>query len=95
MIGWNGNGVYRVLKIDRLDASALNLSEDSTPYTKTECYDLLKRIHDGNKATGGLKLVTLCFGLIGIVSLRLCSLNVFTFFTASSHNFGLCGLRVH
>ncbi|KAJ4883573.1 Phosphoinositide phosphatase SAC4 [Raphanus sativus] len=67
MIGWNGNGVYRVLKIDRLDASALNLSEDSTPYTKTECYDLLKRIHDGNKATGGLKLVTLCFGLIGFI----------------------------
>ncbi|CAG7907581.1 unnamed protein product [Brassica rapa] len=25
MIGWNGNGVYRVLKIDCLDASELNL----------------------------------------------------------------------
>ncbi|KAJ4901421.1 Uncharacterized protein Rs2_15372 [Raphanus sativus] len=25
MIGWNGNGVYRVLKIERLDASELNL----------------------------------------------------------------------
>ncbi|CAF2036261.1 unnamed protein product [Brassica napus] len=30
MIGWNGNGVYRVLKIDQLDASELNLSEDFT-----------------------------------------------------------------
>ena len=66
MIGWNGSGVYRVLKIDRLDASELNVSEDSTAYTKKECYELLKRIHEGNKATGGLKLVTLCYGIIGL-----------------------------
>ncbi|KAL0772210.1 hypothetical protein Bca101_037361 [Brassica carinata] len=63
----NGNGVYRVLKIDRLDASELNLSEDSTAYTKKECYEILKRIHEGNKATGGLKLVTLCHGIIGFI----------------------------
>ncbi|KAH0896080.1 hypothetical protein HID58_045648 [Brassica napus] len=67
MIGWNGSGVYRVLKIDRLDASELNVSEDSTAYTKKECYELLKRIHEGNKATGGLKLVTLCYGIIGFI----------------------------
>ncbi|CAN6848858.1 unnamed protein product [Brassica oleracea] len=69
MIGWNGSGVYRVLKIDRLDASELNVSEDSTAYTKKECYELLKRIHEGNKATGGLKLVTLCYGIIGFIKL--------------------------
>ncbi|KAG2311250.1 hypothetical protein Bca52824_022807 [Brassica carinata] len=67
MIGWNGSGVYRLLKIDRLDASELNRSEDSTAYTKTECYELLKRIHQGNKATGGLKVVTLCYGIIGFI----------------------------
>ncbi|CAA7030021.1 unnamed protein product [Microthlaspi erraticum] len=67
MIGWNGSGVYRVLKIDRLDASELNVSEDSTSYTKKECYELLKRIHEGNKATGGLKLVTVCYGIIGFI----------------------------
>ncbi|CAN7038137.1 hypothetical protein IGI04_005131 [Brassica rapa subsp. trilocularis] len=67
MIGWNGSGVYRVLKIDRLDASELNVSEDSTAYTKKECYELLKRIHEGNKSTGGLKLVTLCYGIIGFI----------------------------
>ncbi|CAN8244215.1 unnamed protein product [Cochlearia groenlandica] len=67
MIGWNGSGVYRVLKIDRLDASELNVSEDSTAYTKKECYELLKRIHEGNKATGGLKLVTVCYGIIGFI----------------------------
>uniref|UniRef100_A0A1J3DP79 Phosphoinositide phosphatase SAC4 n=1 Tax=Noccaea caerulescens TaxID=107243 RepID=A0A1J3DP79_NOCCA len=67
MIGWDESGVYRVLKIDRLDPSELNISEDSTPYTKKECYELLKRIHEGNKATGGLKLVTLCYGIIGFI----------------------------
>ena len=66
MIGWNGSGVYRVLKIDRLDASELNVSEDSTAYTKKECYELLKRIHEGNKATGGLKRVAVCYGIIGM-----------------------------
>uniref|UniRef100_M4EB33 Uncharacterized protein n=1 Tax=Brassica campestris TaxID=3711 RepID=M4EB33_BRACM len=68
MIGWNGNGVYRVLKIDQLDVSELNLSEDFTAYTKKECYELLKRIHKGNKATGGLEFVTLCYGIIGLCS---------------------------
>lgn len=73
MIGWNGSGVYRILKIDRLDASELNLREDSTAYTKKECYELLKRIHEGNKVTGGLKLVTVCYGIIGMCfSLKLC-----------------------
>ncbi|KAJ4908053.1 Phosphoinositide phosphatase SAC4 [Raphanus sativus] len=67
MIGWNGSGVYRVLKIDRLDASELNLSEDPTAYTKKECYELLKRIHEGNKSTGGLKRVAVCYGIVGFI----------------------------
>ncbi|XP_010520516.1 PREDICTED: phosphoinositide phosphatase SAC3-like isoform X2 [Tarenaya hassleriana] len=67
MIGWDGSGVYRVLKIDRLDPSELSISEDSTAYTKRECYELLKRIHEGNKVTGGLKLVTVCYGIIGFI----------------------------
>ncbi|KAL0701129.1 hypothetical protein Bca4012_057251 [Brassica carinata] len=67
MIGWNGNGVYKVLKIDRLHASELNLSEDSTAYTKKECYELLKRIHEASKATCGLKLATLCYVIIGFI----------------------------
>ncbi|KAJ0261280.1 Phosphoinositide phosphatase SAC4 [Hirschfeldia incana] len=67
MIGWNGSGVHRVLKIDRLDASELNVSEDPTAYTKSECYELLKRIHEGNKATGGLKRVAVCYGIIGFI----------------------------
>ncbi|KAB1218309.1 Phosphoinositide phosphatase SAC2 [Morella rubra] len=58
---------WRVLKIDRLECSELNINEDSTTYTENECSDLLKRLDEGNKITGGLKLVTTCYGIIGFV----------------------------
>ncbi|KAI4377032.1 hypothetical protein MLD38_014727 [Melastoma candidum] len=58
---------WRVLKIDRLDPSELNVREDSATYTEHECSDLLKRIHEGNKATGGLKFVTTCYGIVGFI----------------------------
>ncbi|XP_077236470.1 phosphoinositide phosphatase SAC3-like [Tasmannia lanceolata] len=59
--------LWRVLKIDRLDPSELNIREDSTTYSESECYDLLKRINEGNRSTGGLKFVTTCYGIIGFV----------------------------
>ncbi|MCL7021908.1 hypothetical protein MKW94_018581 [Papaver nudicaule] len=58
---------WRVLKIDRLEATELNIGEDSTTYSQVECSDLLKRIDEGNKATGGLKFVTACYGIVGFV----------------------------
>lgn len=58
--------LWRVLKIDRLDPSELNILEDSTTYTDIECYDLLKRIHEGNKSMGGLKFITICYGIVGM-----------------------------
>ncbi|KAH8505530.1 hypothetical protein H0E87_012672 [Populus deltoides] len=65
MIGRDKSRTYwRVLKIDRLDPSELNIREDSTTYTERECYDLLRRLHEGNKATGGLKFVTTCYGIV-------------------------------
>ncbi|XP_024973436.1 phosphoinositide phosphatase SAC2-like isoform X1 [Cynara cardunculus var. scolymus] len=68
MIGRNKNrSVWRVLKIVRLEAFELNIVEDSTVYTEIECCDLLKRIHEGNKSTGGLKFVTVCYGIVGFV----------------------------
>eukprot|EP00258_Populus_trichocarpa_P043639 XP_024459658.1 phosphoinositide phosphatase SAC3 isoform X2 [Populus trichocarpa] len=68
MIGRDKSRTYwRVLKIDRLDPSELNIREDSTTYTERECYDLLRRIHEGNKATGGLKFVTTCYGIVGFI----------------------------
>jgi hypothetical protein len=68
MIGRNkGRTYWRVLKIDRLEASELNIREDSAAYTERECSELLRRIHEGNKATGGLKFVTTCYGIIGFI----------------------------
>ena len=67
MIGSDKNRTFwRVLKIDRSDPSELNITEDLTVYLETECCDLLRRIHEGNKSTGGLKFVTTCYGIIGI-----------------------------
>lgn len=66
MIGQDKSGsVQRVLKIDRLEPSELNITEDSTTYSEVECHELLKRIDNGNKSTGGLKFVTVCYGIVG------------------------------
>ncbi|CAI0448160.1 unnamed protein product [Linum tenue] len=68
MIGRDKSRTYwRVLKIDRLDSSELSIREDSTTYTERECSDLLRRINEGNKATGGLKFITICYGIVGFV----------------------------
>ncbi|KDP33975.1 hypothetical protein JCGZ_07546 [Jatropha curcas] len=68
MIGRDKSRTYwRVLKIDRQDPSELNIREDSTTYTESQCCDLLRRIHEGNKATGGLKFVTTCYGIVGFI----------------------------
>lgn len=57
---------WKVLKIDRLESSELKIYEDSTIYREDECADLLKRLDEGNKKTGGLKLVTACYGIVGM-----------------------------
>ncbi|KAF9662403.1 hypothetical protein SADUNF_Sadunf18G0049700 [Salix dunnii] len=68
MVGRDKSRMYwRVLKIDRLDPFELNIREDSTTYTESECYDLLRRVHEGNNATGGLKFVTTCYGIVGFI----------------------------
>ncbi|MBA0693967.1 hypothetical protein Goari_004303 [Gossypium aridum] len=65
MIGRDKSRTYwRVLKIDRLDPSELNIREDSTTYTESECSELLRRIHEGNISTGGLRFVTICYGIV-------------------------------
>lgn len=56
---------HKVLTIDRLDPSELNIHEDTTRYSKTECEDLLTRIDIGNSSTGGLKLITIFYGIVG------------------------------
>ncbi|XP_050232118.1 phosphoinositide phosphatase SAC2-like isoform X2 [Mercurialis annua] len=68
MIGRDKSRAYwRVLKIDRLDPSELNILEDYTTYSEIECRELLKRIDEGNKSTGGLNKVTTCYGIVGFV----------------------------
>ncbi|MBA0868053.1 hypothetical protein Goshw_008157 [Gossypium schwendimanii] len=68
MIGRDKSRTYwRVLKIDRLDPSELNIREDSTTYTESECSELLRRIHEGNISTGGLRFVTICYGIVGFI----------------------------
>ncbi|RVW77054.1 Phosphoinositide phosphatase SAC2 [Vitis vinifera] len=68
MIGRDKTRTYwRVLKIDRLDPSELNIREDSTTYTESECSDLLRRINEGNRSTGGLRFVTTCYGIVGFI----------------------------
>lgn len=68
MIGRDKNRtIWRVLKIDRSDPSELNIWQDSATYSENECYDLLRRVDEGNKAIGGLKFVTTCYGIIGTI----------------------------
>ncbi|XP_061356827.1 phosphoinositide phosphatase SAC2-like isoform X2 [Gastrolobium bilobum] len=68
MIGRDKNRTYwRILKIDRLEPSELNITEDYTVFSEIECCDILRRMHEGNKSTGGLKFVTTCYGIIGFV----------------------------
>ncbi|KAI9102897.1 hypothetical protein K1719_023336 [Acacia pycnantha] len=68
MVGRDKNRTFwRVLKIDRLEPSELIISEDSTQFSEIECCDLLRRIHEGNKSTGGLKFLTKCYGIIGFI----------------------------
>ena len=64
-----GRTYWRVLTIDRSEPYQLNIHEDSTTYSQSECYDLLGRIHEGNKSIGGLKFVTACYGIVGTRSI--------------------------
>ncbi|URE23853.1 SAC domain containing protein [Musa troglodytarum] len=59
--------LWRVLKIDRSELSELNIREDATTYSESECNELLNRIDEGNRSTGGLKFVTNCYGIVGFV----------------------------
>lgn len=68
MVGSDKSRSYwRVLTIDRSEPCELNINEDSTTYTESECTELLKRIHEGNKCIGGLKFVTTCYGIVGFI----------------------------
>ncbi|GJN30478.1 hypothetical protein PR202_gb18787 [Eleusine coracana subsp. coracana] len=50
-----------------MECTELGIEEDPTSYTENECQELLWRIHEGNRLTGGLKFVTKCYGIVGFV----------------------------
>lgn len=56
---------FRVLKIDRMEPSDLNISEDPVVYPPQEVKSLLQRIAEGNRATGGLNFVAKVYGIAG------------------------------
>ncbi|KAL1805043.1 hypothetical protein ACET3Z_028111 [Daucus carota] len=58
---------FRVLKIDRMEASELNISEDPVVYSSKEINSLLQRIDEGNRATGGLSVVAKVYGIAGCI----------------------------
>ncbi|GAB2217534.1 hypothetical protein Drorol1_Dr00000731 [Drosera rotundifolia] len=58
---------FRVLKIDRSEPSDLNISEDPVVYSSQEVKNLLQRISEGNRATGGLASVAKVYGIAGCI----------------------------
>ncbi|GAV78441.1 Syja_N domain-containing protein [Cephalotus follicularis] len=58
---------FRVLKIDRSEPLDLNISEDPVVYSPQEINNLLQRIAEGNRATGGLTFVGKVFGIAGCI----------------------------
>ncbi|KAJ4966160.1 hypothetical protein NE237_018009 [Protea cynaroides] len=58
---------FRVLKVDRSEPSDLNISEDPVVYSQQEVKNLLQRISEGNRSTGGLTFVAKVFGIAGCI----------------------------
>ncbi|KAL6606019.1 hypothetical protein ACP70R_041672 [Stipagrostis hirtigluma subsp. patula] len=59
--------LWRLLKIDRMEPSELNVDEDSIVRSQSEYLDLLKVLDEDHRSTGGVKFVTNCFGIIGFI----------------------------
>ncbi|KAL2885686.1 Polyphosphoinositide phosphatase [Ceratocystis lukuohia] len=59
---------HRILKIERTsEDSELSIADDKTVYTRNGMNELLEAIEDGNRATGGIKLRSTIWGLLGFI----------------------------
>ncbi|MCO5589209.1 hypothetical protein L7F22_043175 [Adiantum nelumboides] len=58
---------WRVLKIDRSEATELIINEDPAIYTRQDCNDFLSRLAVGNGKSGGLNFVTKAYGIVGFI----------------------------
>lgn len=77
LIGCDANETqYRILKLNRnvLKPKSLEdiLIEDPVVYNGDDLESLLEMINDGNKSTGGIKQVTVAYGLVGFVKFLDC-----------------------
>jgi hypothetical protein len=62
------DSAFRILKIDRTsELGELSITEDDIVYTKKETQQILNAIDEGNRATGGLKIKTSFWGLLGFI----------------------------
>lgn len=62
------DSAFRILKIDRTsEAGELNVIEDDIVYTRKETQHILNAVNEGNRATGGLKLKTSFWGVLGFI----------------------------
>ncbi|PWZ07771.1 Phosphoinositide phosphatase SAC2 [Zea mays] len=68
ILGTNSNKtIWRLLKIDRMEPSELNVDEDPTVHSQSDYLDMLKNLDEEHRSTGGVKFVTNCFGIIGFI----------------------------
>ena len=59
---------FRILKIDRtVESGHLSIAEDDVVYTREKMNETLKTVDDGNKSSGGLKLKSRPWGLLGFI----------------------------
>lgn len=68
------------MKIDRSEPSDLSINEDPVVYTQQEVKNLLQRIMEGNRSTGGLTFVAKVFGIAGKFSFISENLFIYLFF---------------
>jgi phosphatidylinositol 3,5-bisphosphate 5-phosphatase len=75
MIGTNSDqSLYKILRIDRLKLSELDISEDLNTYNEDEYNELIEKIKEESIPDGGFNFVTNCFGIIGKPILNLANL---------------------
>ncbi|KAI8914440.1 polyphosphoinositide phosphatase [Gorgonomyces haynaldii] len=65
IVGTNDYMIYRIAKIDK--ASDFQFVVDPVSYTKREVEQILEMMANGNRASGGLKLLTRFYGIFGFV----------------------------
>lgn len=73
LVGYNkARTTARIMKLDRTQpAGQLHIDVDPCTYSAKQMRQLILAIHDGNKATGGLKLIVHAHGILGFMRFTL------------------------